>query len=60
MLPENVRYRYKKPQKAEQKSPPSPDPDYPYGKIPRKGTAPRVMPPIHQMPPKPPGANPKK
>lgn len=59
MLPENVRYRYKKPEKTEQKSPP-PDPDYPYGKIPRKGTAPRVMPPIHKMPLKPPGANPKK
>ena len=36
------------------------EPDYPYGKIPRKGTAPRVMPPIDKMPPKPPGANRKK
>jgi len=36
-----------------------PDPDYPYGKIPPR-TAPRASPPLHEMPPKPPGANRKK
>ena len=34
--------------------------DYPYGKFPQKGTAPRVTKPVGQMPPKPPGANRKK
>lgn len=35
------------------------EPDYPYGKIPPR-TAPRAVPPLHEMPPKPPGANRKK
>lgn len=35
------------------------EPDYPYGKIPPR-TAPRASRPLHEMPPKPPGANRKK
>lgn len=36
------------------------EPYYPDGNIPRHRTAPRMMPPVGQMPPKPPGANRKK
>jgi len=36
------------------------EPYYPDGKIPRHRTAIRMMPPVGQMPPKPPGANRKK
>ena len=36
------------------------EPDYPDGKFPQNRTVPRVVPPLHEMPPKPPGANRKK
>ena len=36
------------------------EPYYPDGKFPLRHSAPRMMPPIDKMPPKPPGANRKK
>lgn len=69
----NIRFLRKKLAEAAEPAPETPtreipqikgalphEPDYPDGKFPKKGTAPRVSPPLHEMPPKPPGANPKK
>ena len=39
---------------------PRKEPYYPDGKFPLRHSAPRMMPPIEKMPPKPPGANRKK
>lgn len=69
----NIRFLRKKLAEAAEPAPETPtrqipetkrarprEPYYPDGKFPRHRTAPRMMPPIDKMPPKPPGTNPKK